>query len=93
VSTIEQLRALQQLVSTLAVERDDEVLLARLRDGQLPPELEGTDIPLEALSASSLQIIEYHAHLLVERLYGRMGVPRGRPIVRAEPLDDDAIVE
>lgn len=87
-STIEQLRALQQLVNTLAVELDDEVLLTRLRDGQLPPELEGSDIPLEALAASSLQIIEYYAHSLVERLYGRMGVPRGRPIVRSELLDE-----
>lgn len=87
-STIEQLRALQHLVSTLAVEPDDEVLLARLRDGQLPPELEGSDIPLEALAASTLQIIEYHAHSLVERLYGRMGVPRGEPVVRHKALDE-----
>jgi len=88
VSTIERLRAFQQLVNTLAVEHDDEVLLARLRDGQLPPELEGSDIPLEVLSADVLQSIEYHAHSLVERLYGRMAIPRGEWVVRNELLDE-----
>jgi hypothetical protein len=89
-STYEQLKALQQLLNTLALEHDDEALRTRLRDGKLPPAFERADIPLEVLSASALHLIEYYAHMLCERLYGRMGVPRGEPHVKNEAIGGQA---
>jgi hypothetical protein len=87
VSTYEQLTSLQQLLSTLVLEHDDEALLTRLRDGQPLPALAHANIPMEELSASALQVIEYYAHSLVERVYGRMGIPRGEWVVRSKALD------
>ena len=87
-STYEQLASLQQLLNFLSVEPDDEKLLTRLRDGKPPAALAHANIPLEELSADVLQSIEYHAHSLVERLYGRMGIPRGEWIVRQKALDE-----
>jgi len=39
---------------------------------------------MEELSASALQVIDYYAHSLVERVHGRMGIPRGEWVVRSD---------
>lgn len=87
-STYEELKALKQLLNTLAIEPDDEKLLTRLRDGKPPAALEHANIPVEVLSASSIYQIAYYAQSLSDRLYGRMGVPRGEPVVRQKALDE-----
>lgn len=80
-TVFEQLKALETLLNELWLERDDEVLRARLREGKLPPGLEGRNIPLEELVAIALYGIEVYAHQLRERLHGPMGVQRGIGVV------------
>jgi hypothetical protein len=85
-STYEQLKAVQQLLNGLVLE-DDDALRARLRDGEPPTALKSSDIPVEVLSASTLDLIEYYARTLCERIHGRMGVPRGQPVVQNNAID------